>query len=155
MKNGQIVKEGKKFISPSASANVDGLILLHEIFDSNGFSHYRDNSPRWNPDYRIFADYEYFLQCLSRWRKENFLLNPLVLVNYIQTNEGIIGGSNYHQWAAELAEIRKHAQQYSICQEIDVKNRLNTLIESYEEKHYLGLTLPGFSLSLSMGFSLL
>ena len=65
--NGIVVKPGQPFISPSREADVSALIRQEELFDSNGFVHHRDGAPYWNPQYRIFCDYEYFLQCLSLW----------------------------------------------------------------------------------------
>lgn len=145
VRNGQIIRQGKPFIAPRVSANTESLIMQKDIFDSNGFSHYLDNAPRWNPNTRVFADYEYFLQCLSCWGEESFLLNPLVLVNYIQTSEGAIGKSTYQEWAAELKMIYEHREQYRVLSNRDVKSWLPLLIASYEEKYQKGMNLPGFS----------
>jgi glycosyltransferase involved in cell wall biosynthesis len=37
--NGEIVKLGKKFISPSTNSTLNDLIIHKELFDSNGFIH--------------------------------------------------------------------------------------------------------------------
>lgn len=145
VRNGQIVRQGKPFIAPAASANSESLIVQKDIFDSNGFSHRLDNSPQWNPNTRIFADYEYFLQCLSRWGQESFLLNPLVLVNYVQTSEGAIGKSTYQEWASDLKKIYEHREQYSVLSDWDVKSWLPLLISTYEDKYKNGMNVPGFS----------
>lgn len=145
VRNGQIVRQGKPFIAPPPSANSESLLVQKDIFDSNGFSHRLDNSPQWNPNTRVFADYEYFLQCLSRWGKESFLLNPLVLVNYVQTSEGTIGKSTYQEWASDLKKIYEHRDQYSVLSNWDVKSWLPLLISTYEEKYKNGMNVPGFS----------
>jgi hypothetical protein len=46
------------------------LITQRSLFESNGFTHYRADAPRWNPDYRMFADYEFFLGRLRQWGGE-------------------------------------------------------------------------------------
>ncbi|MBD2184962.1 glycosyltransferase family 2 protein [Planktothrix sp. FACHB-1355] len=145
VRNSQIVRQGKVFIAPPPSANSESLLVQKHIFDSNGFSHHLDNAPRWNPNTRVFADYEYFLQCLSRWGQESFLLNPLVLVNYVQTSEGTIGKSTYQEWASDLKKIYEYREQYSVLSDWDVKSWLPLLISTYEDKYKNGMNVPGFS----------
>ncbi len=41
-------------------------------FDANGFFHLRSRSPRWNPEYRLYRDVEYLLQCVDRWGEGAF-----------------------------------------------------------------------------------
>ncbi|NJL56667.1 glycosyltransferase family 2 protein [bacterium] len=103
--NGQVVRPGKAFISPSAGTRVEDLIQQRELFDSNGYTHRLENAPRWNPGYRVFADYAYLLQCLDCWGRDSFRLHPRILVDYRQTSEGIIGQSSYREWAAELQSL--------------------------------------------------
>jgi glycosyltransferase involved in cell wall biosynthesis len=111
--HGQLIRQGKTFISPAADCTVEDLILHRQLFDSNGFAHVRSRSvsggesgaPTWNPDYRIFIDYEYFLRCLGCWRSEGFALVPEVLVDYVQSSEGIIGRSKYKEWAEEIDQL--------------------------------------------------
>jgi hypothetical protein len=96
-----VVKQGKEFFSPTPDCTVDELITHQQLVDSNGFAHrsiafIKDLS--WNPDLRIYIDYEFFLKCASYWRRESFGLNPAVLVDYVQTNQGIIGSSTYQEW---------------------------------------------------------
>jgi glycosyltransferase involved in cell wall biosynthesis len=110
---GQLIRQGKTFISPAVDCTVEDLILHRQLFDSNGFAHLRSRSvsgeesgaPTWNPDYRIFIDYEYFLRCLGCWGSEGFALNPEVLVDYVQSSEGIIGRSKYEEWAEEIDRL--------------------------------------------------
>jgi glycosyltransferase involved in cell wall biosynthesis len=110
---GQLIRRGKTFISPAADCTVEDLILHRQLFDSNGFAHVRSGSisngesvaPKWNPDYRIFIDYEYFLRCLGCWGSEGFALVSEVLVDYVQSSEGIIGRSKYEEWAEEIDQL--------------------------------------------------
>ena len=95
-------KRGKSFISPPEGCSTAALIGQEALFDSNGFAHRTDNAPLWNPDFRIFCDYEYFLRCLGQWGEAAFALQPGILVDYVQTADGIIGQSRYGQWAREL-----------------------------------------------------
>ncbi|WP_233501888.1 hypothetical protein [Acaryochloris thomasi] len=107
---GQVVKTGKPFISPQADDTIADLIAQRSLFDSNGFTHRRQGAPHWNPDYRVFCDYEYFVQCVAGGREIG--LNAQVLVDYVQTSEGEIGRSNYGQWAQELQQLYKGRHGY-------------------------------------------
>ncbi len=144
VRNGQTVRQGKPFISPASDTTAESLLGQRDIFDSNGFCHVLDDAPRWNPNYRIFADYEYFVQCLSRWGTEKFLLNPLILVNYTQTSEGIIGRSHYGEWAFELSQLFGQVEQYSVLQNLEMRTKLIQLISLYHEKHQKGQKILGF-----------
>lgn len=108
IKDGQIIKQGKPFVSPRAKTTLADLIAQRSLFDSNGFTHKRTDSPRWNPSYRVFCDYEFFIQCVGQCNPsslDEFLFNPEVLVNYIQTTNGVIGQSGYGEWARELQQL--------------------------------------------------
>ncbi|NEP76174.1 glycosyltransferase family A protein [Okeania sp. SIO2G5] len=98
-------KQGTAFVEPSEECSVDNLIRQDQLFDSNGFAHRTDNPPQWNPNYRIFCDYHYFLQCINHWGPETFRLNPSILVDYVQSPNGIIGQSQFEEWATELLDI--------------------------------------------------
>lgn len=111
---GVVVARGQSFISPRANAVIDALIGHQELFDSNGFAHYRQNAPTWNPDYRIFLDYEYFLQCLGIWGRQGFRINPQVLVEYVQSSEGVIGQSSYGDWLGEMRQIIAQVSAYPV-----------------------------------------
>lgn len=133
IKDGNTIRQGKPFISPGARCNICSLIWQQEIFDSNGFAHYRADAPRWNPAFKVFADYEYLLQCASIWGNSAFQLAPPVLVNYFQSSEGIIGSSTYAQWAAELEAIAHNWNCYPALRSHDVE-RLHQLIHLYQSK---------------------
>jgi len=115
VRDNKTIRTSKVFLSPSdAHCTLEQLITQQETFDSNGFTHYHDHALQWNPNYRIFADYEFLLQCTNRYGRNQFQLNPQVLVNYIQSSEGTIGCSNYGQWAEELKQIIHEAAFYSL-----------------------------------------
>ncbi|BAU10406.1 hypothetical protein LEP3755_08900 [Leptolyngbya sp. NIES-3755] len=127
VQNGELIKQGKSFISPDANSTVSDFIQHKALFDSNGFAHLRENAPSWNPDYRVFADYEYFLQCLDRWKQ--FCIFPSVLVDYVQTSEGVIGRSTYEEWATELSNLLQHKGLMDVDRQI-----LNQFIEKWQNK---------------------
>lgn len=143
VKNGHI-KQGKPFVAPQQNATAESLVRQDDLFDSNGFAHYQYDAPCWNPEYRVFADYEYFLQCLSLWGCSSFKLNPQVLVNYIQTSDGVIGKSNYKLWATELQSIYDKIEKYSILKQVKAQV-LVELIKRYEFKHQQGMNLLAFN----------
>jgi hypothetical protein len=132
-KSGTNIRQGKPFVSPSVECGIRELILQQEIFDSNGFTHYRQATPAWNPSLKVFADYEYLLQCAGNWGESTFKLNSQVLVSYIQSSEGIIGRSTYEQWAKELAAIAHNCNRYPILQSQDIE-RLQQLVHVYQNK---------------------
>ncbi len=145
VRDGHSPKQGKPFLSPSASTTAYSLIQQRDIFDSNGFAHYRHDAHRWNPNYRVFADYEFFLQCTSLWGEARFRLNPEILVNYVQSSSGIIGQSSYAEWVRELKEIYSNSYQYSVLIDKDVTSWFPQIIQNYEKKVVSGLKLPAFA----------
>jgi glycosyltransferase involved in cell wall biosynthesis len=132
VKDGITTRIGKSFLSPSCICGLDKLIVQDEIFDSNGFTHYQENSCRWNPNYKIFADYEFLLQSASRFGRKTFKLNPQVLVNYIQSSEGIIGRSTYLDWGSELKEIVRQESTYQL--KLYEINRLTQLADKFSNQ---------------------
>jgi glycosyltransferase involved in cell wall biosynthesis len=126
-------ERGKEFISPGVECTLSKLIQQQELFDSNGFVHYRDSAPKWNPEFKIYADYEYLLQCIDRFGTEAWKLNPAILVNYVQSSSGIIGSSTYDQWAVELQSIEDNRERYSSLQPEDI-SKLQALKENYQSK---------------------
>ncbi|OCQ94503.1 glycosyl transferase family A [Nostoc sp. MBR 210] len=129
----KVIRTSKVFLSPkNPSCTLDQLITQQEIFDSNGFTHYHDDTLRWNPEYRVFADYEFLLQCTKKYGSSQFQINPQVLVNYIQSSQGTIGGSHYGQWAAELKQIMNHVGLYSLTSHQIA--RIHQLIQIYNHK---------------------
>jgi glycosyltransferase involved in cell wall biosynthesis len=131
LSQGQVVKAGKKFISPQANCTLADLISHRQLMDSNGFSHYRIKAPSWNPDLKIYVDYDYLLRCNSCWGRSSFLLNPQVLVDYTQTNEGIIGRSSYQDWGVELEQIYQNQASYDNLLDEEVKI-LQSLADKYQ-----------------------
>ena len=144
VRNGGAVRQGNPFIAPHQNATAESLIRQDDLFDSNGFAHYQHDAPRCNPEYRVFADYEYFLQCVSLWGCSSFKLNPQILVNYIQTSDGVIGRSNYQCWATELQAIYNRKEQYRVFRKVNAQI-LSNLVKIYLLKHYQGMSLPAFS----------
>jgi glycosyltransferase involved in cell wall biosynthesis len=145
VRDGRTLKQGKLFLSPDALATAVSLIQQTDIFDSNGFAHYRHDAGRWNPNYRVFADYEFFLQCVSLWGCSSFKLNPEVLVNYVQSSEGIIGRSSYKDWVTELTSIYSDFGRYSALKDNEATVWFPFLIETYLNKLKNDLLLPGFN----------
>ncbi|GBE93699.1 glycosyltransferase family 2 protein [Nostoc cycadae] len=144
IRNGNVVRQGKPFISPSNCCSLQQLLWQQEIFDSNGFVHYRSNAPRWNPQFQVFADYEYLLQSACIWGESGFGFNDSILVNYIQSSIGIIGSSNYEQWATELSLIVTNQANYSILKG-SIVERLEQLVDSYSTKAQISLTPKAFT----------
>jgi glycosyltransferase involved in cell wall biosynthesis len=105
-------RQGKPFVAPAPDCTTTELIRQDELFDSNGFAHRRQGAPDWNPDFRIFCDYEYFLRCIQSWGHDAFAIHQTVLVDYVQTTDGIIGQSSYGAWAQELLHLCEAPEQY-------------------------------------------
>lgn len=131
---GVVVKRGKEFFSPSLDCSIEELINHQQLIDSNGFCHQANAQLNWNPDLRIYIDYEFLLRCVDLWGREKFATNPVVLVDYIQTNQGIIGQSNYQDWAKELECIVKSYYLYSCLSEGNIL-ALDSLKDKYLLKH--------------------
>jgi hypothetical protein len=100
----------------------------------DGFCHRANAQLNWNPDLRIYIDYEFLLRCVDLWGRAKFAINPVVLVDYIQTNQGIIGQSNYQDWAKELEWMVKNYHLYSCLSEGNIL-ALNSLKDKYLLKH--------------------
>lgn len=83
IRDGELIKSGQPFISPATNTTIRDLVKHKALFDSNGFTHDRLYAPRWNPSYRVFTDYEYFLRCLEQWGTDSFRIHPSILVEYI------------------------------------------------------------------------
>jgi glycosyltransferase involved in cell wall biosynthesis len=142
LQSGQVTKQGKPFISPKEGTTITELLQHRELFDSNGFGHYRSEAPEWNPKYKIFIDYEYWLQCLDRWGENSFCINPKVLVEYVQTTEGVIGRSSYGEWAVELNSLLKENRYASLkAEDIEV---LKELAEKWQNKDKQNEIIPAF-----------
>lgn len=142
VRNEQPIKESRPFIAPDQWSRDVNLIQMQDLFDSNGYTHRRENAPQWSPEYKVFADYEYFLQCLEAWGRNSFCVHPEILVDYVQRSDGVIGRSTYGEWATELAAVvRQHQQALS---ETDLE-ALDTLIQKWQNKHIHNQKIPAFS----------
>ena len=143
--NEETVVRGKTFTSPQVDSTIEDLVCHRELFDSNGFTHRRQNAPSWNAKHRIYCDYEYFLQCLSSWGQGCFKLNPEILVNYVQSSQGIIGRSNYGDWAKELKQIIANASAYQILNSSsEYLTCLQGLEKKFRIKYEQQLNIPAF-----------
>lgn len=134
VQDGVVVKRGKEFFSPTKDCPVEDLISHQQLIDSNGFAHRntKDLSLMWNLELKIYIDYEFLLKCICRWGRESFAMNPSILVDYVQTNQGIIGGSNHQEWAEELVWIIDHQESYPCLSKNNISelNRLkDTLLD--------------------------
>lgn len=145
IKDGQVIRRGQDFEAPAVGASIESLVQLSDIFDSNGFCHPHMECLRWNDRYRVFADYEFLLQCVSFLGRDAFALNNQPLVEYIQSSEGTIGSSNFGDWSTELRNIYDDQARYGILKEMGSASWLQPKIQSYREAYNAGLRLPGFS----------
>jgi glycosyltransferase involved in cell wall biosynthesis len=147
VQDGTIVSSGKEFFSPTLDCTIEQLIRHEQLIDSNGFAHRnnRDLSLMWNPDLRIYIDYEFLLRCISHWGRSSFKLNPAVIVDYVQTNLGIIGSSNYQDWTNEIDWIVNHRESYTCLNDLDI-HALNRLKDEYRSRHQKIESIKAFTL---------
>ena len=131
------------FISPQDNTTIAELIIHQQLFDSNGFVHLAENAPFWNPNYRIYCDYEYLLQCIQTWGEDRFKMMPNILVNYIQSERGVIGSSNYRDWASELRSIL-FDKSYSLLKKREYRSQLETLQRKYDALARQERAIPAF-----------
>jgi hypothetical protein len=104
----------------------------------------RENAPTWNPNYKIFCDYEYFLRCLNVYRLDSIKLCSKVQVIYTQTNEGVIGKSNYKEWAEEIYRLCRSSISYNILNE-EALNILKNHAIRWESKHNKDSIIEAFA----------
>ncbi|PSB59583.1 glycosyltransferase family A protein [Chamaesiphon polymorphus] len=143
IQNGKIIKRGKEFYSPTGNCTIDELLTHKQLVDSNGFSHRQDDRLRWNPNLKIYIDYEFLLQCVSYWKRESFSVNPNILVDYIQTNQGVIGSSSYDDWAKELEYLLAHRSDYS-CLLSDEVSAIANLATRYRSQALTNKRISAF-----------
>jgi len=106
-------RQGKPFLSPVPSDRLDDFVTHKALFDSNGFAHRMPFGPRWNPDWRIYSDYEFLLQCLDAYPEPGAIeISDHIDVLYVQTSAGIIGQSSYADWADELDRLCMAHERY-------------------------------------------
>jgi glycosyltransferase involved in cell wall biosynthesis len=133
LRDGAIASSGKEFFSPTADCSIEQLIRHQQLVDSNGFTHRVDRKLSWNPNLKIYLDYEFLLQCIDNWGREGFAIDPSILVEYVQTNQGIIGRSTYHDWANELESIIEQRSRYR-CLSADDVRVIDRLKQEYQLK---------------------
>jgi glycosyltransferase involved in cell wall biosynthesis len=133
LQDGKIIKQGKEFYSPTSDCTLADLIAHRQLIDSNGFAHRSTEKLSWNPSLKIYIDYEFLLQCVSCWGGEGFSINPSILVDYVQTNQGVIGSSSYEDWAKELEYIVHHHSNYA-CLGLNKINAIANLATCYRTR---------------------
>lgn len=142
--HGQLLKKGKSFVSPEPNTTIWDFVVQKALFDSNGFTHYKDNAPQWNLGFKIFCDYEYFLSCLNQWGMKSFSIASNANVFYTQTSEGIIGQSTYQEWADELSRICDYSFNYSAINE-EVLTTLKAVVTRWRRKQTQHNSIAAFS----------
>jgi glycosyltransferase involved in cell wall biosynthesis len=140
---GQVVKQGSTFLSPTAPCDIRSFLTQQSLFDSNGFIHRRDRQVKWNPDYRVFLDYEYFLRYLSSYGVDGCLIHWQPLVSYIQSSTGVIGSSSYENWATELDAILGDRAEY-LALDANSISALEQLSQKYWKKAQQNRKVPAF-----------
>lgn len=145
-KNGERIKEGKTFFRPRKNATDTDFIQNQSRawFDSNGFTHRKNKQIRFNPNLLIMSDYEYLLQCYSEWGQGSMAILEEQLVWYVQTNEGIIGQSNFKDWLKEFEWLAQHQNEYAIFQQVPTQPWLDNQIQDLRTKVAQQTQLPGF-----------
>ena len=145
IRDGVVVKRGKEFFSPTSDCTVEELISHQQLIDSNGFAHRhtKDLSLTWNPLLKIYIDYEFLLKCICHWGRESFRINSSILVNYVQTNQGMIGKSNYQDWAKELEWIIAHKGLYPCLNKNDILG-LDRLKDRFLARHQESQKIAAF-----------
>lgn len=142
--DGILVKLGKHFISPLPDSKNEDFINNKVLFDSNGFIHKQNDKIRFNEKILIYSDYEYLLRCFSEFGLNSFLVCNEILVEYIQTNTGIIGNSTYKEWLNELEYIWTNRFVYQIFTIVEPTTWLPEKIAKLKIKIRNNEKLPGF-----------
>ena len=147
VRDGASVSRGKEFFSPTLDCTIEQLIRHEQLIDSNGFAHRnsRDLSLMWNPDLKVYLDYDFLLKCINQWDRSRFRIDPVILVDYVQTNQGVIGSSNYRQWAEELEWIINHKRSYPCLNAMDIQI-LDRLKNEYLCRHQKINNIKAFAL---------
>ncbi|NJL19595.1 MAG: glycosyltransferase [Leptolyngbyaceae cyanobacterium SM1_3_5] len=140
----RLIRSGTPFVAPTTAATVEDVLTQRELFDSNGFTHRRAFAPQWNPSHRIFADYEYFLQCLTCWGRSSFQLQAAVRVEYVQRSDGIIGRSSFQDWAIELEQILSHVEDYSVLEPAEIC-QLQAQVQRWQTAAARHRAIPAFA----------
>lgn len=142
---GVVVRSTLTQVQPRSGMSVDALVMGgRNQIDANGLVHERHRQLRWNPQFHVFADYEFFLQCLSRWGTQSFTMIEKVLIEYFQRHDGIVGSSNYWQWEAELKRLWENRAAYPVLNALQAEAWLPVLIEHLSVKANMGAPIRGY-----------
>jgi glycosyltransferase involved in cell wall biosynthesis len=144
-KNGRLIRRGRDFFGPKPDATNKDLIMGNALFDSNGFVHKRNDKLKFNERLLVLADYEYLLRCFSEFGLGSFSLCQRHLVEYVQTNEGIIGKSCFKDWLKEAEYIWEHRSHYQIFSTVRPSGWLPEKIADLRERIFYQETIPRFS----------
>lgn len=146
-RDGVRVTKGKQITRPwSDATNADFVKHSRNAwFDSNGFIHRRERGIRFNSDLLVMSDYEYMLQCFSHWGLDSMGICWEELVDYVQTNDGIIGRSTWEDMSRELTYLWEHRSEYSILCTVTPEPWLREQMEEAAAKCAAGEDLPGFA----------
>jgi glycosyltransferase involved in cell wall biosynthesis len=140
-----IRKEGPH-LSPIPNSTLKDLVIPNKnsYFDSNGFAHRKTNAPLWDLEYKIFCDYTYLLNSIRTWGVDSFHFLEEDLVDYIQTSNGVIGSSNYTEWAEEFSRIWNTPSLRESCELFDGGEWLPRFITYFEKKAQEIESIQGF-----------
>ncbi len=132
----QLIRREGPHLSPISQCELKDLVIPNKnsYFDSNGFAHLKKSCPQWDTNYRVFCDYTYLLNSIQSWGEEGFHFLEIDLVDYIQTTNGVIGTSNYSDWAQEFKNIWEDEQLKSSCDLFDAKSWFPKFIAYFEKK---------------------
>lgn len=72
----------------------------------------------------------------------SFRIHPSILVEYIQSSEGVIGQSSYGEWAIELYRLLNQ-DRYGFLTEANLK-ALKQLIQKWQDKRRQNEAIPAF-----------
>ena len=86
----------------------------------------------------------YLLQCFSLWGLDSLAILPKELIHYVQTNNGIIGQSNFKEWLKEFEFIYQNKKAYNIFNTVSPEPWLVQEIEALKLKVKQNKKLPGF-----------
>ena len=142
-KDDVVIQKNGPQLSPMSACILKDLVKPNKssYFDSNGFAHLRTNSPKWDPEYRVFCDYTYLFNSIRNWGTNNFYFLEIPLVDYIQTSDGVIGTSNYSEWAKEFNMIWNDPHYQEICLMFEGEKWFPGFINYFEKKSTMTKTI--------------
>lgn len=148
LQNGKRLKKGTNFFSPQSSDTAKDLLVpdqIASIFDSNGFTHIKEHAPQWSESYRIYIDYIYLLDAISVWGMDAFQVYPKVLIDYVQTNEGVIGSSTFAMWYEELVRIWDTPKYQALFKKVGIDEKFLSAMGKYKKRAQASQTPKAFA----------